>query len=207
MVFPLTPGIAAAKPVAGAPADRRALRRMLLDRRHALSADLCAEFSRRICRSLQAGFPEFATRRVAFCWPVNNEPDLRPLLEEWTIQGREGFAALLPIVVEENRPLAFRAWVPGIRLPLDRYGIPAPSAGDFLIPQVLLVPLLGFDARGYRIGYGGGYFDRTLASLQPRPFSVGVGFELSRLESIEPEDHDQPLDAMVTEVGVFRASA
>lgn len=207
MPYPLTSGIASAKPVASAPADRRALRRMLLERRRALSADVCAQFSRRICSSLQAAFPQFAANRVAFCWPVHNEPDLRPLLEEWTSQGRDGYAALLPVVVEENRPLAFRAWVPGARLSLDRYGIPAPSAGDFLIPQVLLVPLLGFDARGYRLGYGGGYFDRTLASLQPRPFAVGVGFELSRLDSIQPEEYDQPLDAMVTEVGVFQPSA
>jgi 5-formyltetrahydrofolate cyclo-ligase len=86
----------------------------------------------------------------------------------------------------------------------DRYGIPTPAHGDFLIPEVLLLPVNGFDAAGYRIGYGGGYFDRTLASLLPRPLVVGVGFELARLDSISPEPHDQRLDAMVTEAGVFR---
>jgi 5-formyltetrahydrofolate cyclo-ligase len=76
-----------------------------------------------------------------------------------------GFTALLPVVIDEHRALAFRAWSPGTVMVSDRYGIPAPAAGDFLIPEVVLIPVNGFDAAGYRIGYGGGYFDRTLASL------------------------------------------
>jgi 5-formyltetrahydrofolate cyclo-ligase len=105
-----------------------------------------------------------------------------------------------------HRALAFRAWSPGTVMLADRYGIPAPAAGEFLIPEVMLIPVNGFDAAGYRIGYGGGYFDRTLASVSPRPLAVGVGFELARLESICPEPHDQRLDVMVTEAGVFRPS-
>ncbi|WP_287667777.1 5-formyltetrahydrofolate cyclo-ligase [Accumulibacter sp.] len=111
---------------------------------------------------------------------------------------------MLPVVIDEHRALAFRAWSPGTVMLADRYGIPAPAAGDFLIPQVLLIPVIGFDAAGYRIGYGGGYFDRTLASLCPRPLAIGVGFEIARLDSIRPGPHDQALDAMVTEAGIFR---
>ena len=109
-------------------------------------------------------------------------------------------------MIDEGQTLTFRTWLPDTLLMPDRYGIPAPAAGDFLIPQVLLMPVNGFDAAGYRLGYGGGYFDRTLASLCPRPLAVGVGFELSRLESIGPEPHDQRLDAVVTEAGIFPCS-
>lgn len=85
----------------------------------------------------------------------------------------------------------------------DRFGIPQPVEQVTLDTDLLLVPVNGFDAKGYRIGYGGGYFDRTLASLSPQPLTVGVGFELSRLESIEPQAHDRPLDWIVTEAGYW----
>ena len=84
----------------------------------------------------------------------------------------------------------------------DRHGIPTPAIGDFVQPQALLIPLAAFDAAGFRLGYGGGYFDRTLAGLQPRPLAIGVGFELCRVASIHPEPHDERLDAVVTEAGV-----
>ncbi len=206
MAAPLTPGIVAENLVSPGVADRRTLRKTLLERRRALPADEWIRLSRRICALLQAGFPQLSGMRVGFCWPFNNEPDLRPLLTSWANEGREGFAALLPVVIDESQALAFRAWLPDTLLVPDRYGIPAPAAGDLLIPQVLLMPVNGFDAAGHRLGYGGGYFDRTLASLCPRPLAVGVGFELSRLESIGPEPHDQRLDAVVTEAGIFPCS-
>lgn len=199
-----TLGIAAENRGSGGFAERRRLRRTLLERRLALPADACALASRRICALLQGEFPQFASMRVGFCWPFNNEPDLRPLLESWRSEDREGFAALLPVVIGERRALAFRAWSPETPMVADRYGIPTPAAGDFVVPQVLLLPVNGFDAMGYRIGYGGGHFDCTLALLCPRPFAVGVGYELSRLDSIVPEPHDQPLDVIITEAGVFR---
>lgn len=185
-------------------AYRRTLRRESIERRLALSPESCAQLSARLCRHLDAAFPELASMRVVFCWPVQNEPDVRPLLTQWRAAATPGFCALLPVVVEENAPLAFRAWSPGTPMTTDRYGIPTPVAGAFVQPEALLLPLNAFDAAGYRIGYGGGYFDRTLATLKPRPLSIGVGFELARVESIRPEAHDSPLDAMVTEAGVFR---
>jgi 5,10-methenyltetrahydrofolate synthetase len=86
----------------------------------------------------------------------------------------------------------------------DRYGIPTPIEGEFAVPEVLLIPVNAFDAQGYRLGYGGGFFDRTLAALNPAPLTIGVGFELSRVETIDPQAHDIRLDAIVTEAGVFR---
>jgi 5-formyltetrahydrofolate cyclo-ligase len=183
--------------------DRRALRRTLLASRLALSSAEWAQLSCRVCAHLRGGFPQLSAMTVGFCWPLNQEPDLRPLIEGWINEHRKGFRALLPVVIAAEQALAFRAWTPDTVMFADRYGIPTPAGGDWLFPEVLLLPVNGFDAAGHRIGYGGGYFDRTLASLDPRPLAIGVGFELARLASIAPEPHDQPLDAMVTEAGIF----
>jgi 5,10-methenyltetrahydrofolate synthetase len=208
MAVGLTPAIIADESHASSRfAQRSALRKALIERRRGLSAEDCVRFSSRICALLQAAFPEFSGMRVAFCWPFKQEPDLRPLVESWLRAGKKGFTALLPVVIDQHRALAFRAWSPDTVMLADRYGIPVPAAGEFLIPEVVLIPVNGFDAAGYRIGYGGGYFDRTLASVSPRPLAVGVGFELARLDSICPEPHDQRLDVMVTEAGVFRPSS
>ena len=181
----------------------------MLEQRLALSADECARLSTMLCSHLREGFPQLAGMRVAFCWPVKNEPDLRPLLATWMTAKNTGFCALLPVVVEENAPLAFRGWTEETALVADRYGIPTPVDGDFVQPEALLLPLNAFDAAGYRLGYGGGYFDRTLAARGRqgvRPLTIGVGYELARVDSIHPEPHDQPLDAIVTEAGAFRIS-
>ncbi|MBK7354838.1 MAG: 5-formyltetrahydrofolate cyclo-ligase [Propionivibrio sp.] len=182
---------------------RAALRKRSIERRLALSEEVCAQLSKRVCAYLNDRFPQLAGLRVGFCWPVKNEPDLRPLVESWIAAGQDGFTALLPVVLEDGVSLAFRAWAPGCRLIADRYGIPTPDDGEFQIPEALLLPVNAFDAEGYRIGYGGGFFDRTLASLKPKPLSIGVGFELSRVASIHPRPHDVRLDAMVSEAGVF----
>ncbi|MDR2614757.1 MAG: 5-formyltetrahydrofolate cyclo-ligase [Candidatus Accumulibacter sp.] len=189
---------------AGQAARRRALRQEAVARRLALSEDEYAWRSRAICRHLEANFAQLSTLRVGFFWPVNKEPDLRPVLETWLAAGHTGFAALLPVVARTDAALAFRRWRPDTPMAADRYGIPTPIHGDFLPPQALLIPLLAFDAAGFRLGYGGGHFDRTLAELRPRPLAIGVGFELARVESIHPEPHDEALDAVVTEAGVVR---
>jgi 5,10-methenyltetrahydrofolate synthetase len=183
---------------------RRALRQQYIERRLALTVDECARLSSVVCAHLRRDFPELARMRIGFCWPVKNEPDLRPLLSAWLAAGDPGFAVLLPVVIDSERPLAFREWTPESPLRADRYGIPTPQEGEFLLPQALLLPVNAFDAAGYRIGYGGGYFDRTLAALEPAPYSIGVGFELARVDSIRPQPHDVRLDAMVSEAGVFR---
>ena len=197
----------AADETAASPDERRTLRRSLLARRRALPADECARLSMVIRGLLQDSLPRLAALRVGFCWPRDNEPDLRPLIAHWHRQGDPGFMALLPVVVAADGGLAFRAWSPGAAMTTDRYGIPVPASGEPVPPQALLIPVIGFDAAGFRLGYGGGYFDRTLASLRPRPLAIGVGFELSRLASVHPEPHDEPLDLIVTEGGICRCPA
>ena len=183
---------------------RAELRRQLVERRLALSPQRHAELSAALRAQLAQHFAALAAQRVGFCWPVKNEADLLPLIADWIAAGDPGFMALLPVLVDAGRALAFRAWRPGEPLVADRYGIPTPTHGDFVAPQALLLPVNGFDSAGYRLGYGGGFFDRTLAALDPPPLAIGVGFELSRVDSIDPQPHDQRLDAMVTEAGVWR---
>ena len=178
---------------------RRALRREMVARRAALSDDEHDALSARIVAHLLAALPP--PRVVAFCWPIKHEPDVRAIVPHWAGCGTR---AALPVVVAEAAPLAFRHWAPETPLEPDRYGIPTPMAGEWLIPDLILLPLNGFDSDGYRLGYGGGYFDRTLAALTPRPLAVGVGFEINRLPTIRPESHDQRLDWLVTEVGAVR---
>ena len=183
---------------------RRALRERLLAVRQALSPEECEERSAKIRTHLQHTFSQLSIQRVAFCWPICTEPDLRPLMQYWLDAGDTRFKALLPVVVGVAEPLAFRAWTPDCSMQDDRYGIPTPIEGEFAVPEVLLIPVNAFDAQGYRLGYGGGFFDRTLAALNPAPLTIGVGFELSRVETIDPQAHDIRLDAIVTEAGVFR---
>ena len=183
---------------------RRALRERLIALRRAQPETQIAAWSARIQEHLATAFPQLAGLRVGFCWPIQNEPDLRPLLAQWRATGRPGFAALLPVVVAPATPLAFRAWDDRTPLIEDRYGIPYPPEGEFVRPEALLIPVNAFDAAGFRLGYGGGFFDRTLAALTPRPLTIGIGFELARVESIVPAAHDVALDAVVTEAGVFR---
>jgi 5,10-methenyltetrahydrofolate synthetase len=187
-------------------ASRRQLRRDAIARRMALDPGEHERRSRAIREHLAAHFPQFSTLRVGFFWPMNQEPDLRPLFEAWLSGGQNSFAALLPVVVGRGAALAFRAWRPDAAMTKDCYGIPTPAVGEFVLPQALLIPLAAFDAAGFRLGYGGGYYDRTLACLRPRPLAVGVGFELSRVGSILPEPHDGRLDAVVTEAGVHRVA-
>ena len=181
---------------------RRALRRDMVARRAALSKAEHDRLSARIGGHLLASLA--APRVVAFCWPIKHEPDVRAVVERWTALGAR---AALPVVVVADAPLAFRVWTAETPLVPDRYGIPTPVVGDFVQPDLILLPLNGFDGAGYRLGYGGGYFDRTLAALSPRPLAVGVGFEINRVDSIRPESHDQRLDWIVTEAGSFRVSA
>jgi 5,10-methenyltetrahydrofolate synthetase len=174
----------------------------MASRRAALAGAEHEALSARIVAHALATLPK--PRVAAFCWPIKHEPDVRPLLASWR---SADVRAALPVVVAESEALRFREWSPDSRLEADRYGIPTPSTGEWLTPDLILLPLNGFDGAGYRLGYGGGYFDRTLAALVPRPLAVGVGFEINRVASIRPEAHDQRLDWIITENGAFRPTA
>lgn len=139
---------------------------------------------------------------LAFCAPVRGEFDARPLA---SLLIERGWQAVMPVVEAADAPMSFRTWTPSSAMTTDRYGIPIPLGGQEVLPDIVLLPLVAFDPQGFRLGYGGGCFDRTLASLVPRPLGIGVGFELARVADIRPQAHDIPLDAVVTEAGIERS--
>lgn len=134
---------------------------------------------------------------IGFYWPMPGEIDLRPLFAELVECGVD---AALPAIAEKDQPLEFWHWRPGDDLDYSGpMGIPVPATRKIVKVTVLLIPLVGFDDQGHRLGHGGGYYDRTLAAMDPRPVAVGIGLDECRLLSIFPQAHDMPLDTIVTD--------
>lgn len=180
---------------------RAALRREKLAARLALAPERHAALSAVVESQLRALLATLPPQTIAFCAPVRGEFDARPLVAALLAQG---WRAAMPVVVAAAAPMAFRRWTPDAPMIADRHGIPIPALDQATTPDLVLLPLVAFDAQGFRLGYGGGYFDRTLAALAPRPMTIGVGFELARVADIRPQAHDMRLDAVLTEAGVFR---
>lgn len=178
---------------------RATLRRERIAARMALPAAAHRSASVAIRHHLTEFLLPLRAGTIAFCMPIRAEADCRPLVEHLIALG---WQAAMPVVRETDAPLEFRGWTPDAPMATDPYGIPIPAAGPLVHPDVILLPLVAFDAAGYRLGYGGGYFDRTLAVMQPRPLAVGVGFDLGVVADIRPERHDVPLDLIVTESGI-----
>lgn len=150
--------------------------------------------------AIRAGRPAPAT--VAAFWPMEDEPDLRPLLAQWS---ENGVTVALPVMRERNAPLVFLPWTPDAALHAGPYGIQEPTQGADVLPDVLLVPTLGYTEHGDRLGYGGGYYDRTLAALRDRGHAftaVGVAWNCGELDlGYAPAAHDFRLDAVITPDG------
>jgi 5-formyltetrahydrofolate cyclo-ligase len=137
---------------------------------------------------------------VAGLWPLRGEMDLRPLLH--ALHDR-GHPIVLPQTPPRGSPLIFRLWSPGCAMLPERFGTQRPD-GPIAVPDVIFVPLLAFDSRGYRLGYGGGYYDRTLQTL-PLAQAVGFAYAAQRVEEVPTEPHDVPLRLIATELGIFQA--
>ncbi len=140
-------------------------------------------------------------------WPIKGEFDALPALHRWKedgeLQGNSQRLRIgLPVVNKEHKTLTFHAWYPGCPMEEDAFGIPKPKDTELVVPTLLFVPCVGYGAGGYRLGYGGGFYDRTLATLQPKPFTVGLGFTNAYVDDLEPQPHDQPLDAILNDNGV-----
>jgi 5-formyltetrahydrofolate cyclo-ligase len=142
---------------------------------------------------------------VAGYWPIREELDCKPLLAKLM----DSFQPVcLPVVLGEGRPLDMRLWEQGAPLYPSGFGTLAPSEiAPRVEPDIVVMPLLGFDKDGTRLGYGGGYYDRTLAAMKKRPRLVGFAFAAQELPAIPREPHDLPLDAVVTENGIRRFAA
>lgn len=144
---------------------------------------------------------------VSGFWPLPSEIDPRPVL--YHLHAR-GHPVALPVVTGRGRPLTFRHWRPGLELIPGSFGVlhPGPEAPEAL-PRLLIVPLLAFDRRGYRLGYGGGFYDRTLTGLRRtgRTVAVGVAFAMQEVEATPRDETDEPLDWVVTEREAIRLAA
>ena len=180
---------------------RKNERARLLRERGALTEETLAELRLRIDHHLERAFPDLVHGILAFCWPYENEYDVRHLAAAFR---RRGAATALPVVVAPKTPLIFREWHPGVKLAEGRLGIPYPADSPEVRPDHVLLPMLGWDGDGYRLGYGGAFFDRTLAALAKPPRVIGIAYERAFLRTIHPQPHDIPVDLVVTERGVYR---
>ncbi len=183
---------------------KASLRKELLAKRQSVSATDRRVWNAAITQHLLDGFPQLTDKTIGIYWPYQGEFDPRHALRHLRARGAR---SALPEVVQKAAPLQFRHWQPGVAMTQGVYDIPVPAATDIVVPQALIMPPVGFDAAGYRLGYGGGFYDRTLASLTPRPLTIGVAYELSRLPTIHPQDFDLPMDYVVTERGIFPTKA
>lgn len=220
--------MSALAPLQAPPAqDRRALRAHLLATRAGLAAGVRAGFDARIAAALEqklaqggantttttttghtgtTGITGTPTTQgavapftaIATYWPMRAEPDLRPLMAAWHARG---LVVALPRVVRPGTPLTFARWTPDTIVEEHRYGALLPADAPEVVPELLIIPCVGFDARRYRLGYGGGYYDRTLAG--GRFASWGVAYECARLDALAAEAHDRPLDLIVTEAALY----
>jgi 5-formyltetrahydrofolate cyclo-ligase len=179
---------------------RRTERERLIALRMALTPAERRASSERIVALIEEVLAQ-TTGVLGVYWPFRAEFDPRPLVDKLTAASR---AVALPVVVDKKGPLEYRAWAPGEKLVAGVWDIPVPEKRELVAPAAVLAPLVGFDRECYRLGYGGGYFDRTLAALSPRPLAIGVGFAAQEIATIHPQPFDIAMDCIVTEIGVRR---
>ena len=183
---------------------KKALRAALIEQRNHLPDRLEREvLLQRAMRIWLVGRPAIV---IGAYWPIKGEFDPLPALHRWKEDGElleqpEPRRIGLPVVNKETRTMTFHAWYPGCPMEEDAYGIPKPKDTEVIIPTLVFAPCVGYGPGGYRLGYGGGFYDRMLASLSPKPVSVGLGFGMGFLADLEPEAHDMPLDAILNEYG------
>lgn len=180
--------------------DRQRWRADLRRQRLAISAEDKAAADRRIVERLREVLDDGATGHLAVYWPLPGEVDLGAWYAE---ADASGLRLALPVVEARGQPLSFRPWVAGDELARDALGIPCPAAGATVKPDVILAPCVAFDPAGFRLGNGGGYYDRTLAAIDYSPLLVGIAYECLKLATIRPEPHDVPLNLVITEARVY----
>ena len=186
------------------PITKKALRQRLLEARLQAASEPAgsAALGRRVLDALK----HYAVASVGFYWPLAGEYDARGAVAIW-LAADARHQASLPIIKERGTPLEFHAWTPETSMKIGHHKIAEPTSGRIVLPALLFVPCVGFDADGYRLGYGGGYYDRTLAAwpAAARPITVGVAYEACRIDALEREAHDIPLDLIITEAGFHPA--
>ena len=184
------------------PESKNALRKLLLKARLDAALEPAAQeaLSRRMLDTLKLHEPAC----VGFYWPLPGEFDARAAIAIWLALGAHRQASL-PVVTNRGEALQFRAWAPDTPMKTGHHRIPEPATEVVVMPDLLFVPCVGFDVEGYRLGYGGGYYDRTLAAWPgaTRPVTAGIAYEACRTDALQREAHDIPLDLIITEAACY----
>lgn len=196
-LVPSIDGLAAVDPVAATDVARwrKAERERLIAARLRLSSAARRQAANDVADALGRFVDRLDVQVVGVYWPFRGEIDLVPWMRALVANGTR---VALPVVERRGHPLAFREWWPGCLLERGIWNIPVPAEGPRLVPDLVVAPVVGFDHDCYRLGYGGGYFDRTLAALSPRPAAIGVGHPEAGIPTIYPQPHDIPMDAVIT---------
>lgn len=177
-----------------AKSNKTELRRALLAYRQSIPPEVRKQWDIALAEKLLNWWTAHPVGTLGVYWPIRSEPDLRPAYEELVSRGVQ---LALPVVVAKNAPLRFIGWKPGDPMQKDSHGVAIPVAGEVMKPDALLVPCVGFNTQYFRLGYGGGFYDRTLA-IPPRPRTIGIGYACGQAE-FEADSHDVALDVVVTE--------
>jgi 5,10-methenyltetrahydrofolate synthetase len=185
--------------------QKRALRQRLVEQRMKLvDRHKRADLLQQVMRIWLVGRPDAV---IGAYWPIKGEFDPLPALHRWKEDGElleepQMRRIGLPVVDKLHGTLKFHAWFPGCPMEEDAYGIPKPKDTEVIVPTLLFVPCVGYGAGGVRLGYGGGFYDRTLAELQPKPYTVGLGYAIGFVPELQAEPHDVALEAILTDLGV-----
>jgi len=185
--------------------EKKDLRKQLIEQRLKLGDRLQrGELLQQVMRIWLVGRSDAV---VGAYWPIKGEFDPLPALHRWKEDGElidqpQPRTIGLPVVDKVHKSMTFHSWFPGCPMEEDDYGIPKPKDTEVILPTLLFVACLGYAPGGYRLGYGGGFYDRLLATLSPRPMTVGLGYAQGYLPDFEPAAHDQPLDAILNENGI-----
>jgi len=183
-----------ALPAPEVPAWRTSQRAALIAHRLATPVAARRDGAQRVAQLLTDLVRPGADQTISLYWPFRAELDLRGWMQS---AHEKGARIALPLVTAKAHPLEFRHWWPGCPMERGVWNIPNPAGTPSVTPKVVIAPLVGFDPACFRLGYGGGFFDRTLASLSPRPLVIGVGMEGGALPTIHPQPHDIPMDLIV----------
>ena len=181
---------------------RKIARQRLITKRLKLTADERRQAAVRIARFLDAAIGDPSGLIISGYWPFRAEPDLRTWFA--LVQANGGRCAL-PVVKAKGAPLSFRLWCPGLRMKRGTLGIPIPVDTEEVQPDIVIAPVVGFDDEGYRLGYGGGFFDMTLARMEGGRQAIGVGYSTAWLPTIYPQPHDVAMGLIVTEIEARRS--
>ena len=186
-------------PPLGPSSDKKLLRRQLqAERQTLIDRHQRAMHLQEVLRVWLVARPDSA---IGAYWPIKGEFDALPALFRWT-EAHDDRRIGLPVIDKLTKQLSFQVWYPGCEMEEDAYGIPKPRGTPVFVPTLLLVPCVGFGPKGVRLGYGGGFYDRTLAALQPRPYTVGLAYANGYVPWLRAEPHDVPLNTVLTDEGL-----